>query len=222
MNWQSATLTIFGSFQSSRAKQARLLRPDEFLSCAASHAALRHQHQHHPRRRNLGEQLPISTSITPAGVSNLGEQLLISTSITPAGVTLENTFLQKVKKLEEKMKISWFEDRLAREKKSKDDGGLGWSEDSETGTAIMFYELRDQYVRRSSEFDYSASNDSMPALDLTLCRHTCTDRQRDEAADQGVAARCATDHERPSEHLLLVRNSCQASAGPLRSYTDSF
>jgi len=61
---------------------------------------------------------------------------------------LENTFLQKVKKLEEKMKISWFEDRLAREKKSKDDGGLGWSEDSETGTAIMFYELRDQYVRR--------------------------------------------------------------------------
>lgn len=204
MNWQSATLTIFGSFQSSRAKQARLLRPDEFLSCAASHAALRHQHQHHPRRRNLGEQLPISTSITPAGV------------------TLENTFLQKVKKLEEKMKISWFEDRLAREKKSKDDGGLGWSEDSETGTAIMFYELRDQYVRRSSEFDYSASNDSMPALDLTLCRHTCTDRQRDEAADQGVAARCATDHERPSEHLLLVRNSCQASAGPLRSYTDSF
>ena len=196
MNWQSATLTIFGSFQSSRAKQARLLRPDEYLSCAASDAALRHQHQHHPRRRNLGEQL------------------LISTSITPAGVTLENTFLQKVKKLEEEMKISWFEDRLAREKKSKDDGGLGWSEDSETGTAIMFYELRDQYVRRSSEFDYSASNDSMPALDLTLCRHTCTDRQRDEAADQGVAARCATDHERPSEHLLLVRNSWPSLCWP--------
>ena len=139
---------------------------------------------------------------------------VISTSITPAGVTLENAFLHKVKKLEEEMKISWFEDRLAQEKKSKDDGGLGWSEESETGTAIMFYELRDQYVRRSSEFYYSASNDSMSALDLTLCRHTFTDRQRDEAADQGVAARCATDRERPSEHLLLVRNSSPSLCWP--------
>ena len=54
-----------------------------------------------------------------------------------------------VKHQETESKFQWFADRLERERQPRARGGLEWTEKSESGTAIMFFDLRNQPVRLS-------------------------------------------------------------------------
>ena len=62
------------------------------------------------------------------------------------GTTSATPLLKKIEETFEQNGVHWFKDRLEREKMTAADGGYSWLDASETGAAIMFYDMRDQRV----------------------------------------------------------------------------